>query len=250
MTRKEQGHLYQAIANYIEENIDNGNFVSGYVIPSEMDLAKKFGVSRMTARRATTDLVDKGILYRVNGKGTIVSNNRFKRNDFFMGFTGSKEAKIQGVTAKLIGIYRKKATVELASKLCISVDDEVYLIKRLRYKQNKPFLLEYIYVSMNKFPGLDQYDLANNSFYKTLREVYETDIAYTNQEVTASISKSEEINKYLFNGKAGVIVTVINQSFDEKDNPNEFSYAHYNANYFVGRYRLSKNNGYIEIINP
>lgn len=44
----------------------------GERLPSERDLAKRFGVSFMTARRAVSDLVDEGLLMRRHGKGTYV----------------------------------------------------------------------------------------------------------------------------------------------------------------------------------
>ncbi len=48
-------------------------------IPSERDLAKRFGISHMTARRAVCELVDAGVLVRGKGRrGTFVADNRMR----------------------------------------------------------------------------------------------------------------------------------------------------------------------------
>jgi GntR family histidine utilization transcriptional repressor len=48
----------------------------GDKIQSENQLAQSFTVSRMTARRAISELVSEGILVRTQGVGTFVSDNR------------------------------------------------------------------------------------------------------------------------------------------------------------------------------
>jgi len=241
---------YQEIADYIEEKVNNGTYVSGYIIPSEAELANEFGVSRMTARNATSLLVNKGILYRVNGRGTIVSSNRIRKNDFFMGFTGTEQAISQSISAKIIDFTVIEADDLLASKLQIKKRAPVYFIKRVRSKHDYPFLLENMYCSKEAYENLDHYDLAANSFYQTIKTVYNTQIKYTNQEITSTLVSNNEISDLLFNGKKGVVVVVTNHAFNDKDVPVEYSVANYNASYFVGRYRLSSDNGYIEIINP
>lgn len=60
--------IRKEIENYIKEN----NF-SDRPLPSEEILAKNFNVSRGTVRRAISDLVNQGLLYRIPGKGTFVN---------------------------------------------------------------------------------------------------------------------------------------------------------------------------------
>ncbi len=65
---------YRRIMEYIREEIKNGNYSPGDRIPSENELARMFGVSRLTARRAIEKLADEGLLVRIPGLGTFVSS--------------------------------------------------------------------------------------------------------------------------------------------------------------------------------
>ncbi|MCV2883750.1 histidine utilization repressor [Aestuariibacter sp. AA17] len=67
---------FTQIKSAIMEQIEQNEMKSGDQVPSENQLAEQFGVSRMTARRALTELVDEGILMRSQGLGTFVSDHR------------------------------------------------------------------------------------------------------------------------------------------------------------------------------
>jgi GntR family histidine utilization transcriptional repressor len=64
------------IKSKLLEQIENGQLMPGDKVPSENQLAEAFSVSRMTARRALTDLVTEGILLRSQGLGTFVGDHR------------------------------------------------------------------------------------------------------------------------------------------------------------------------------
>ncbi|MCM8776854.1 MAG: GntR family transcriptional regulator [Candidatus Omnitrophica bacterium] len=64
--------LHYQIRLKIEDLLQNSSF-SSTAIPTEEILAKDFGVSRGTVRRALTDLVNQGVLYRIPGKGTFLN---------------------------------------------------------------------------------------------------------------------------------------------------------------------------------
>jgi GntR family transcriptional regulator, arabinose operon transcriptional repressor len=65
---------HEILKNWILENIRNGNFNSGSKLPSENELAAKFGYSRQTVRQAIGVLAARDILVRERGSGTFVNN--------------------------------------------------------------------------------------------------------------------------------------------------------------------------------
>ncbi len=65
--------LYIQISNYLRSAIERGLFKADERIPSELELAGRYQVNRLTARKAITTLVEAGLLYRVHGKGTFVA---------------------------------------------------------------------------------------------------------------------------------------------------------------------------------
>lgn len=66
--------LYQQIQHDILRQIQSGQLVPGSMVPTEKELAEKYGVSQITTKNAIKGLVDEGLLIRYRGKGTFVRN--------------------------------------------------------------------------------------------------------------------------------------------------------------------------------
>ncbi|MBO0995768.1 LacI family DNA-binding transcriptional regulator [Bacillus sp. SD088] len=69
---------YQMVRDYILSMIQNKELSAHARIPSEKDFIEKLGVSSITVRRALAELVDEGIIYRVKGKGSFISEQKQK----------------------------------------------------------------------------------------------------------------------------------------------------------------------------
>lgn len=68
--------LYKQIMEYVRDNIRQSVWQSDEKIPSENELADKFKVSRITIKNALQELIEEGLIYRIQGKGTFVSTNK------------------------------------------------------------------------------------------------------------------------------------------------------------------------------
>ena len=64
--------LYRQLARSVEKKIQDGSFPEGSRIPSEQELMRRFGLSRITVRQAMEDLFQKSIIVRKQGLGTFV----------------------------------------------------------------------------------------------------------------------------------------------------------------------------------
>lgn len=64
--------LYHQIYLILRDRILNGEYAYNDVLPSEQDLARKFGVSRITIKRALSELANEGFVSRRRGRGTVV----------------------------------------------------------------------------------------------------------------------------------------------------------------------------------
>lgn len=65
--------VYMRIRRRIEERIERGIYPTGSMIPSENELAEEFGTTRLTIRSAVDELVRRGQIRRVWGKGAFVA---------------------------------------------------------------------------------------------------------------------------------------------------------------------------------
>ena len=65
--------IYQQLADFIQGKIETNEYNFGAKIPSEREFSEIFKISRMTVRKAIDLLIEKGLLVRIQGKGTFVS---------------------------------------------------------------------------------------------------------------------------------------------------------------------------------
>ena len=65
--------LHQRIVAEIQDKIVSGRWPIGHRIPFEVDLARDYGVSRMTVNKALTQLARSGLIERIKKGGSFVS---------------------------------------------------------------------------------------------------------------------------------------------------------------------------------
>jgi DNA-binding GntR family transcriptional regulator len=71
--------LYFQVASRLQELIEKGEIGVGARMENEVDLAERLGVSRPTTRRAMQYLVERGMLVRKRGVGTLVVHPKVRR---------------------------------------------------------------------------------------------------------------------------------------------------------------------------
>ena len=68
--------LYYQLKEILLGMVDDGDLAPGDLVPSERDICDRFSISRMTASKAVSALVDEGVFRRERGRGTFVSYPR------------------------------------------------------------------------------------------------------------------------------------------------------------------------------
>ena len=66
--------LYQQIFHDLQQAIADGSLPVDSQVPTEKELSTKYQVSRITSKRALTELEQLGLIYRVRGKGSFVTS--------------------------------------------------------------------------------------------------------------------------------------------------------------------------------
>ncbi|NQX61603.1 GntR family transcriptional regulator [Paenibacillus qinlingensis] len=67
--------MYIQLKTYIMNQIQQGIWQPGDKLPSENELAEQFDVSRITVKNAMADIVEQGLIYRIQGKGSYIADN-------------------------------------------------------------------------------------------------------------------------------------------------------------------------------
>lgn len=179
------GTLYTSIKDDLLAKIKDGTYVEGELIPSEVDLAKAYGVSRPTVRQALRILTNEGYLDRRKRRGTVVSNPNAGRTSVAAEFAEptsathgvrsfEDEISAQGrkVSTTIIMAKEDVANEEVAKGLGIEVGDPVYKLVRLRYVDDFPNVFMENYVPAKYYPGfLENVDFREKRMYARMREM-------------------------------------------------------------------------------
>lgn len=173
--------IYLQLRELIRSRIEEEEYPPGSAIPSENELAKTYGVNRLTVRSAVDALVNEGILLRIQGKGTFVVGNRLERNlDSLGGFRQSTINHHANPSVKILSQYRRKAGPFYSSIFNINPDDQIFFIRRLNQANNEPISIEYNYIPCYKVPKLDAVDLSIFTLYE-LYDFYHVSPVYAFQ---------------------------------------------------------------------
>ena len=152
--------LYVQIRKSLQEDITNNILVPGQKIPSEDELAVRFGVSRMTVRQGISDLIDEGLLYRRHGIGTFVARRHIERDHTRLeSFVENAQQEGLEINIQVLIADILPARLKVARSLSISEGDLVVRVKSLRKVENLPITVHDAYVPHSLFPHLLSEDL-------------------------------------------------------------------------------------------
>ncbi len=165
--------LYYQIKEDLLTEIKNGKWAVGEMIPSEAQLSHKYKVSRNTAQRAINELVHDGVLSRKQGVGTFVVAPKIEQAlNCFYSFSQAMHNQGIQTSTKVLSLNREIATKAQAKYLLIMPGDELFVLKRIRYANNVPIMLDESRIPVSIAPNLDTIDFEKNSLYDVLERVY------------------------------------------------------------------------------
>ena len=224
--------LYIQIAERLIAQIESGGLSPGEQLPPERDLSEKIGVNRMTLRRALQVLESQGLIVRKHGIGTFIAEPKIDRQ-MEVVFRFSSGMQKRGLTpgAEIISIEQILAEPVLAKDLALSVSSPVYSILRLRSINLEPVMLESYKIPMQRFPGLDRYDLEKRSIYEIMEIEYGVPITRARQSFEPIIAS--EFEAKLLKIKIGEALMLEKRlSYDGNNLPVEYGKDRYRGDRF------------------
>ncbi|HBY96113.1 MAG: GntR family transcriptional regulator [Ardenticatenaceae bacterium] len=188
--------LYTQIQRDIEISIATNRLRPGDLLPGEVELANRYGVSRVTVRQALRELVTEGLLYRIQGKGTFVSQPMIQRTEpnitsFFYEMLESGRKPTAKVSSEV-----RSPDPETQRLLKLGPDELVIVIQRLRYVNGEPIVYQVNTTRESLCPGLTSEDLSVQSFQYTLEIKYNLRLVEVEEHLT-SLKPGEELAQIL-----------------------------------------------------
>jgi len=164
--------LYEQIKILITQSLVSGEWKPGEIIPSEIDLAKRYKVSQGTVRKAIDELAAENILVRRQGKGTFVATHTEEKRKYYylrlFNESGEKEEPI----SELLTWNKIKADTRMSHILGVRKGSPLIELTRVLRMNGKPIIYDEIRLSPTLFKGLTAAKI--NEFQGTIYSLYET----------------------------------------------------------------------------
>ena len=147
--------LYSQTRALLERSLEAGEWQPGDAIPSEQELARRYGVSQGTVRKAIQALAADNLVVRRQGKGTFVATHTEEQASSFRFLRIRRNDGVDEYPAsRLLDVRRTKASVEAARILGLKAGDAVIVLRRLLEYLGKPVILDEITLPGALFKGL------------------------------------------------------------------------------------------------
>lgn len=181
--------LYARIQEYIAELILTGKLAPDTKIQSEREFSDDLGVSRMTVRRAITELVNEGLLERKHGSGTYVAKPKITYEAFELeNYLMAMQRRNIAAASQLLEFGEIVASRRLAESLQIEIGNPIYRVVILRFANRVPVVLERVFVPCARCPGLEEWDLEKSSLQDLLTDAYHVQPGRISQTVEAVVA--------------------------------------------------------------
>lgn len=226
---------YETIADEIRKRIIEHVYPLESALPDEIHLAQEFEVSRMTMKRALEILVMEGLIYRKRGKGTFILQSSFQKDRINVI---SKETRgltqvigDRSLRSEVLNFEVKFPSQEVADHLMIELTEPVYEIRRVRYVDDEPYVIELTYMVANLITGITR-EILEQSVYAYIQE----DLGYTitsSHKVIRADKPDEYDQAYLKNDITEPIIEVEQVVYLSNGKPFEYSFARHRYDKFV-----------------
>ena len=160
-------------------------------LPNEPSLMEYYGVTRYTLRIALNNLVEQGIIYQVQGKGTFV-RKRFQNNSITLDQTSGFTEEARRLGKDLKTIYAKLSLIKASEAEFLprdgQIDDneELYFVERLRYLDDDPFVLENSYYRKKFIPYLNQ-EIIETSIYSYIKQALKINLGFADKLIFCEV---------------------------------------------------------------
>ncbi len=186
---------YNQLANILEQQIAGlTDEQRARALPSEGEMSRQYGLSRITVRQALKSLEAKGLVYSAQGRGSFPTVPRVKGISGFHSFTSEvlRNGQLPGTrilaTAEVDGL-----PAEVTGKLSVpeAEDGPQVHLRRLRLIDGVPIAVEDAWLPRALFPEIDPADFTDGSLYALLADRWGLEPAWTDALIEPDLASPE-----------------------------------------------------------
>ncbi len=172
--------LYIQIVEWMNRQVDSGAWPEHYKLKPETELAAELGVNRGTVRKAIAELVAKGRLVSLHGRGTFVASQTLEQPLAERLITFSEDLLEKKIPFETCVLDQSVIVPppSVASLLSIPPERKVFFLKRVRKVAQQPLILLHNYVVYDCCPGIETVDWPRHRLFEILEKRFKLDLAW------------------------------------------------------------------------
>jgi len=211
----------------IRRQIISGGYKTGDRLPRETELAKLYGISRMTVRHALEGLAKDKLIERSHGVGTTVMSPPAPlvfNIGFMISFTD--QLRRQGFSLKTVTDMQAEVRPpeHISRALGMRANEMAVAIRRVRVVEKQPLALTTSWLRAARFPKLVERELIGGSLWATLEDVY--GVKVKNSVNTVEMIQATALEAHLLHiGTDADLLSFTGIVYDREDQPIEYMTA-------------------------
>ena len=230
--------LHLQVEEILRKLIEQPEYQNGKLLPNEVHIAQRLGISRNTVRQATNKLVYEQLLVRKKGVGTkVAKNNIATRLNKWSSFTHEMDEK--GVSFKNYTIKVSKVLPDKEIRQLFNIADGVKVVKleRLRGMEKGPIV--YFISYFHPRTGLTENEDYNKPLYEKLEQEHHITVAVSKEGISAILANKKLADK--LNIAVGDPILFRKRVVcDPGDRPIEYNIGYYRADSFTYTIDIAK----------
>jgi GntR family transcriptional regulator len=217
--------VYFRLQKLLQEEIENGRWAPGQIIPPERTIAEKHRLSVGTVKKAILNLVSEGYLYRIQGKGTFVAGMALQPESlrYYRYLEDFNDVEVE-LQIKLLNLKVTKGIEAINGLLKLRATQSLFEIHRLFYHGPKPVVYSISYIPQKMFEdlaALPKHKFENIPLYIALEEIYGLP-TMNNRELISAVAADSVTAKKLKIQKGSPVLLIEMLSYTYKQTPYEY----------------------------
>jgi GntR family transcriptional regulator len=219
--------LYLRVETVLAGEIADGDLKVGDQLPTEDSLIVRFGVSRITVRRAIQNLVSRGLVEIRRGKGTFVAAPKITQELIELsGFVEDMHALGRKPTARVMGKDIVTADATVASQLSLTKGERVVRIRRVRLADGIPLSFDETYLPLEIGKKIITNNLKVEPIFSLLERKYNVPLIEAEYKLDA-VAAETDVAAALKVKPGSAIFRIERTSYSTDRRPVDYEKLHY-----------------------
>lgn len=211
--------LYHQLKQALQSDIEQGIYQSGERLPSEPELVREYGVSRITVRQALDELEAEGRVVRRHGKGTYVAERRIEQELVRLtDFVEDMQQAGQNPSSRVLTFEHEPAGSAIAKALNVKNGTEVVRVDRLRQADERPVAYDTTWLPLRYGVLLTGMDLTQETIYHILETRFAIPVLFGAFYISATEATAQQA-AYLEVAPGTALLVIQRISYTTQDEP-------------------------------